>query len=298
MAVFKTYASVGAKEDVSDVISMLTPHKVPFSSSIGNDTVKQKIYQWQEDALEAGADNAQIEGFDATEEAITSTSLLQNTTQIFSRTIKISGSVEATDHYGRASETARQLVKKGKSLRLDLERSRVGVDQVTVLGGDAVARRSASVSQLIAAGNKTAVAGALTEAATQAAIRLAYASGSDGAETFMVRPLHAEVISTFAGTATRMRDVGAEATKIVQKVDIYVTALGTLRVVINRELKSDFALLYDPSMWKSVALKGRSWFRETLAKTGDNEKIMLVGEYGLKHENQLGAVLLTGLTGG
>lgn len=298
MAVFKTYASVGAKEDVSDVISTLTPHKVPFSSSIGAGTVKQKVYQWQEDALDPGADNAQIEGFDATEEAITSTSLLQNTTQIFSRTIKMSGSVEATDHYGRASETARQLVKKGKSLRLDLERSRVGVDQVTVLGGDAVARRSASVSQLIHADNKIAVGGALTETNTRTAIRTAFNAGSDGAETFMVRPAHAELISEFAGTATRMRDVGAKATEIVVKVDIYTTALGTLRVVINRELKSDFAILYDPSMWKSVALKGRAWFRETLAKTGDNEKIMLVGEYGLKHENQKGAVLMTGLTGG
>src|SRR3546814_4036136 len=69
---------------------------------------------------------------------------------------------------------------------------------------------------------------------------------------------------------------------------IYTTALGTLRVTVNREIKTDFALLYDPSMWKQVNLKGRSWFRETLAKTGDNTKIMLAGEYGLKHENQIG----------
>ena len=296
MATFKTYDSVGAKEDVSDVISMLTPHKVPFSSSIGQDTVKQKVYQWQEDELEPGKDNAQVEGFDATEEDCTTTEMLQNTTQIMSRTIKLSGSLQATDHYGRANELARQLVKKGKSLRLDLERAYVGVDQAMVLGSDTVARRTASVSQLIHADNKIEANGvALNETLVRSAIRRAFDAGSDGAETFMVKPTDAELVSEFAGTAERVRDVNAAPTKIVVKVDIYTTALGTLRVTINREIKPEFAVLYDPSMWRRSVLRGRGWFRETLAKTGDNTKIMLAGEYGLKHDNRKGAVLITEL---
>lgn len=296
MATFKTYDSVGAKEDVSSVISMLTPHKVPFSTSIGSEVVKQKVYQWQEDELDPAQDNAQVEGFDATEEDCNTTEMLQNTTQILSRTIKLSGSLQATDHHGRANELARQLVKKGKSLRLDLERANVGVDQAMVLGSDAVARRFASASQLIHADNKIDAAGAaISETLVKQAIRTAFDAGSDGAETFMVKPVDAEVISEFAGAADRVRDVGINPSKVVVKVDIYTTALGTLRVTINREIKSDFALLYDPSMWKQTNLKGRSWFRETLAKTGDNTKIMLAGEYGLKHENRKGAVLIEDL---
>jgi hypothetical protein len=296
MATFKTYASVGAKEDVSDVISVLTPHKTPFTTSIGQETVKQKVYQWQEDELEGGKDNAQVEGFDATEEDCTTTAMRQNTTQIMSRTIKLSGSLEATDHYGRANELARQLVKKGKSLKLDHERACVGVDQAMVLGTDTTARRFASASQLIHADNKIDAAGvAISEDLVRSAIRLAFDSGSDGAETFMVKPTDAEAVSEFAGTADRVRDVGINPSKIVVKVDIYTTALGTLRVTINREIKKSFALLYDPSMWRKTALKGRTWFRETLAKTGDNTKIMLAGEYGLKHDNFKGAVLIEDL---
>jgi hypothetical protein len=296
MATFKTYASVGAKEDVSDVISCLTPHKVPFTSSIGEETVKQKIYQWQEDTLDGGKDNAQVEGFDATEEDCDTTSLRQNTTQIFSRTLKISGSLQATDHYGRANELARQIVKKGKSLRLDLERAYVGVDQATVLGNDTTARRTASVSKLIHADNIIAAAGnPLSEDMVKKAIRTAYNAGSEGAETLMVKPIDAELVSEFAGTADRVRDVGINPSKIVVKVDVYTTALGTLRVTINREIKKDFSFLYDPSMWTKTKLKGRGWFRETLAKTGDNTKVMLAGEYGLKHDNFKGAVLISGL---
>lgn len=298
MPTFKTYDSVGAKEDVSDVISMLTPHKTPFITSIGGpETVKQKIYSWQEDELEGGKDNAQLEGFDATEEACDTTELIQNTTQIYSRTIKLSGSLQATDHYGRANELARQLVKKGKSLRLDHERSLIGVDQAMVLGSDSVPRRTASFSQLIHADNKINAGGnPLDEALTRAAIRKAFDAGSDNAETFMVKPTDAELISEFAGTADRVRDVGrAPTNQVVVKVDIYTTALGTLRVTVNREIKKDFAVLYDPSMVRLTALKGRTWFRETLAKTGDNTKVMLAGEYGLKHDNRKGAVLIHNL---
>lgn len=298
MATFKTYDTVGAKEDVSDVISMLTPHKTPFTTSIGGpETVKQKLYSWQEDELEPGADNAQVEGFDATEEGCSTTEMLQNTTQIFSRTIKLSGSLQATDHYGRANELARQLVKKGKTLRLDHERALIGVDQAMVLGSDSVPRRFASFSQLIHADNKIDAGGnPLDETMTKAVIRKAFDAGSDGAETFMVKPTDAELVSEFAGTAERVRNVDGNASnKIVLKVDIYVTALGTLRVVINREIKKDFAVLYDPSMVRLTSLKGRTWFRETLAKTGDNTKIMLAGEYGLKHDNRKGAALIYNL---
>jgi hypothetical protein len=294
MPTFTSYTQVGAREDVSDVISMLTPHKVPFSSSIGEGTVKQKIYQWMEEALDLGADNAQVEGFEATEEALTQPALRQNTTQILSRTIKVSGTSESTETYGRASEIARQIMKKGKSLRLDLERAYVGVDQAAVLGSDGVARRTASASKLISVYQDVGISGtpaALSEVAVQGAIRKAFQNGSEGAETLMVKPTDAELIALFAGTATRQRDV-TTSSKIMVKVDVYVTALGTLRVVLNREMKTDLAILYDPSMWQKVKLKGRGWFRETLAKTGDNMKIMLAGEYGLKHENYAGAVLL------
>lgn len=302
MATFQSYDSVGAKEDVSDVISMLNKHETPFTSSLSSRTVSQKLYEWQEDEQEAGKDNAQVEGFDATEETLTTTSMKSNTTQIFSRTIKLSGSVEATDHYGRKSELARQLVKKGKALKLDRERACVGVDQAMVAGSTSVARRHASVSQLIDSGNKisnaagTNVSNPLAEETLRDAIRSNYNAGGK-ARRFMVAPYVAEQTATFAGNATRQRDVTAKnAKEIVHVVDVYTTALGTLTIETNREMKIDFGLLWNPDDWKSVVLKGRGWFRETLAKTGDNTKIMLAGEYGLQHNNAKASTLVTDIS--
>ena len=305
MATFKTYDSVGAKEDVSDVISILDKHESPFTSSIDANmrTVKQKTYEWQEDEQEGGQDNAQVEGFDATEEALTTTDMVQNTTQIFSRTIKLSGSVEATDHYGRKSELARQIMKKGKALKLDRERAAVGTEQVMVLGSSSVARRHKSASQLIDAGNKidarpvpgTGANVALTELVLQAAIRKNHAEGGR-ATRLMVAPNVAEQTAEFDGNASRTREVtSAKSNEIIHVVDVYTTALGTLSIETNREMKPDFALLWRPSDWKGVVLKGRAWFRETLAKTGDNTKIMLAGEYGLQHDNSKASVLITNI---
>ncbi|WP_066803370.1 SU10 major capsid protein [Sphingomonas asaccharolytica] len=299
MATFKTYDSVGAKEDVSDVISMLNKHETPFTSSLSSRTVSQKTYEWQEDEQEGGQDNAQVEGFDATEEDCTTTEMRSNTTQIFSRTIKLSGSVQATDHYGRKDELARQIVKKGKALKLDRERACVGVDQASVLGSNTVARRHASVSKLIDAGNiiaNDAVGAPLKETTLRTAIKKNYDEGGS-ARRFMVAPYVAEQTAEFAGNATRTRQVTDKAaTEIVHVVDVYTTALGTLTVETNREMKVDFGLLWNPENWKSVVLKGRGWFRETLAKTGDNTKIMLAGEYGLQHDNFKASVLVTGIS--
>src|SRR3546814_3195361 len=75
-----------------------------------------------------------------------------------------------------------------------------------VLGSTAVARRLASASQLIHADNKIAAAGEpLSETMVRSAIRTAFDAGSDGAETFMVKPTDAELVAEFAGTADRVR---------------------------------------------------------------------------------------------
>lgn len=42
---FKTYDQVGKKEDISDVISNISPTETPFQSLIGQESVNNTIYQ-------------------------------------------------------------------------------------------------------------------------------------------------------------------------------------------------------------------------------------------------------------
>jgi len=284
MAQYTAFETVGKKEDVSDIISTLTPTRTPFTSSIGTEKVNNVLFQWQEDSLAAVRVNAQVEGFTAADATLAPTQMRQNYTQILEKTIKTSGTVDAVDHYGRAKESAYQMAKAMSEVKRDLEHAFVGIDAAAVAGSSAAARRFATVFKQIDAAMRVVTGGAntaLSEANLLTALQRAYNEGAE-VNTVMVTPDDSITISDFAKASGRNRDI-ATGTKIVNAVDLYVSPFGQVAVQLNRFLLAGRTLVYDKANWKKVIL--RDWFRETLAKDGDNTKQMVVGEFSLKHVN-------------
>jgi len=293
MAVWTSYDQVGLAEDVDDVISNISPTKTPFQSSIGSEKVSARLFEWQEDSLADAANNAQLEGFTASEATLTATTMRSNYTQILQKTIKVSKTADAVKTYGRARETAYQISKAGEELKRDLEYAMVGIDNDKVLGDATTAREFASALFMIdssaqvitdADGTTTTanVAGPLTEDNVLTLHKNLYTNGSDPS-ILMIKPADSLLVADFAAvTSQRIRDFGNNK-KLVNAVEVYVSPFGELRVVLNRFLNTGFALMYDPEMWKKAVL--RPWTRTMLAVTGDNEMHMLVGEFSLKHRN-------------
>jgi hypothetical protein len=295
MATYTSYDSVGQAEDVSDVISTLTPTKTPFQSSIGKETVHAKNPEWQEDSLAAVADNAELEGFTASENTMTATTMRSNYTQIFSRTVKVSETTDRVKTYGRKSELAYQIAKKGAEAKRNLEHTLVGLDQAAVAGSAGVARRMASTMPQIAASTTNANGGtprAFAESQVLDVMEKLYNVGGE-AEILMIKPSDAEVAAGFASASGRTRDLGLTK-KVVNAVDLYISPWGELKIVLNRFIKTTHALVYSPENWKLLVL--RDWKRTALAKTGDNEMHMLVGEFSLKHVNQEASGLIEDLS--
>lgn len=282
MATYTSYDQVGLAEDVSDVISNITPTKTPFQSSIKDEKVSARIYEWQEDELRAVKVNAQIEGFTAADGTIQPTVMRTNTVQIFEETIKVAATADAVKTYGRAKETAYQLAKAGEALKRDVEHAMVGIGvQAAVTGTSSVARKFASTVSQLDAGVVNAAAAALTEDAVLALHQELYSNGADPS-VMQITPSNSLIVADFAYASGRERDA-KQGTKLVNVVNLYVSPFGELRVVLNRFLNSDYTFLYDPAMWCRAVL--RNWTRTMLAKTGDNEMHMIVGEFGLKHKN-------------
>src|SRR5580700_9841479 len=122
MATWTSYDEVGIKEDVSDIITNISPTKTPFLSSLKTEKIHQKRHDWQEDALDAvNTANAAVEGADATDQTLVATTLRSNYTQILTKTIKVSGSADASLAHGRAKESAYQMSKKMLEIKRDLE---------------------------------------------------------------------------------------------------------------------------------------------------------------------------------
>lgn len=299
---FKTYDQVGKKEDISDVISNISPTATPFQSVIGSETVNNTLYQWQEDELAAVAANAAVEGADGSDADLSPTVMRSNTTQIFAKTIKVSATADVVSTYGRAKETAYQLSKKSAELKREMEYALVGVAQNAVAGSTSVARKfgnvwgndsagTAIINSAVITNNSTAAA--LTEAMILATNQKLYEAGGD-ASYLMIKPADSLIVAGFAAAAGRTRDFDT-GTKVVNVVDIYVSPFGTQKVVLNRFMKADAALLFDPANWKKAVL--RPFSRTLLAKTGDADRHFIVGEFGLKHTNYKASGAITGLTG-
>lgn len=323
MPVFTSYDAVGLKEDVSDIITNISPTKTPFQSMIGREKVTQKLFQWQEDSLRAAAVNAQVEGFDASFVTVTPTVMRSNVTQILAEASQVSGSMDVTSVYGRAKESAYQLAKSAAQVKRDLEVALVGQDQAAVTGSDGVARKMASYSELITNANNVTYSGAsnvLGEVAMLTSIQNCYNNGAEP-NTLMVTPANALNLAIFAkagngtgfggtvasqiGSRQRfLQDNGdGEGPKtIVNAVDVYVSPFGELKVYINRFINGSplasgtthpWTLVFNPSFWVLATL--RPWFREVLAKTGDSIKQMIVGEFSLKHKNFLASSMVVDL---
>lgn len=298
MANWLSYSQVGVKEDISDIISNISPTTTPFSSSIGKESVHNTLFEWQEDSLASTAENARVEGADFATDTLTATVKRQNHTQIQSHTIKVSATSDAIDAYGRAQETAYQLSKKAAEFKRDIEFNLVG-NRGT--GGNNAAAGSSSAARLTAncwgndiAGNAVIAnkvdAGTAATLTEQNILDLGNALYDDGAEAtiLMIKPDDSTVIAGFTRSAVgsgnaRQEHFANGGRTLVNVVDVYISPYGEYKVVMNRFMRTDVAFLYDPQDWKIAEL--RPMTRELLAKTGDADTHAMVTEYGLKHAN-------------
>jgi Family of unknown function (DUF5309) len=291
MATFQTYQVNAIKEDISDIISNISPTKTPFLSSIGNEKVTQPLFQWQEDSLRGvNGLGTIIEGADAAFIGTNATTMRQNYTQVFMEAVQVSATADASSIHGYNKLSAYQLAKSAAALKRDLENAFVGIGstQVATAGGAAAVRLMSGVQMQVAAGNINYMGAAtnLSEAGLLIGLQAAYTAGADPSR-ILVTPSNSLIVTNFGQAAGRYRSIGGtggDTGKIVNVVNIYVSPFGETKVVIDRFLRAKNTLIYDPDMWAVATL--RPWTRESLAKTGDSMKQMIVGEFSLKHKNQ------------
>jgi len=307
---FTRYSAVGIREDLSNVIYNISPEETPFISNIGRENVKNTYFEWQTDSLAAAsASNAALEGDDvASFTAVSPTSRIGNYTQISTKNVVISGTLEALDKAGRRSELTYQLAKLGSELKRDME-SALLANQSPVAGNTTTARRTAGLPAFIktntdfgSGGADTAGIAARTDgtqrAFTEALLKTVIAEVWESGGTpkmLMVGSHNKQVASGFTGIATRFRDVPAgQQAQIVGAADVYVSDFGTVNIVPNRFQRARDAFVVDPQYASMAVL--RPIQQMELAKTGDAEKRLMLVEYGLKVNNEAAHGIVADLT--
>jgi hypothetical protein len=293
----------GIREDLSNLIFRVAAEQTPLVSNIGRVKAKQTLHEWQTETLAApDATNAQLEGDDVgSNDTVNATSRIGNKTQIFRKVRGVSATADAVDLAGRASEMARQKLLAGKEAMRDLEKRAIGNFASNSQSGSTprrmggllayltsnVSRGSGGSSGGFASGDAAAATNGtqrtFTEDQLKAVMASAFNNGAYPSQVYM-SAADKQVFSTFTGIADIRADAQKGKTTIYGAADFYQSDFGLLAAIPHAYGLTRDAVFVDPDMVKLAAL--RPWNTQTLSKTGDSERFMLIGEYTLEVSNE------------
>ena len=320
---FQTYQAIGDREDLSDIIYDISPTDTPFMSNVGRGKASYTLVEWQTDSLAAAnADNAVIEGDDATTNTASPTTRFGNYCQIMQKVPRVAGTQRAVNSAGRRDELSYQIAKSGRELKRDME-ARLTSIQGGAAGDSASARETAGLgawlfgNQVLAANGGTApttgtaptvasgvpttdvaagTAGTFLEDDLKTAISNCWDDGGDPT-LIMVGSFNKKAASNFSGIGTQYRDVQpspAAPGTIVGAADLYVSDFGTHQIVANRFQNSTVAYVLDLEYWEVSYL--RPIGQSPLAKTGDSERRLINTEFALCAKNPDSSAMVSALT--
>lgn len=309
---FQSTSAVGNREELSDVVSRITPEDTPIYSMIEKVKFKTTHPEWETDDLAAPAANINLEGDEYTFGATTPPERLGNHTQILRKEGIISRTQDKTDEAGNVQKVKYQKLKKGVELRKDVEFSIV--DTNASVGG--ATRESGSLSTWLETNVDRGATGAnggfnsgtgLTQAPTNGTQRAftktimddvmqqGYTSGANFRHVF-TSPYVKSVFVTFMSDTNvaqfRYAASSGKNNSIVANADVYEGPFGKVMIHPNRVMSGSAGLARNVFFVDPEYLQW-GWFDKihedkNLAKTGDAKKFVLIGEGALKVSNEKG----------
>jgi len=312
----QTMTRVGNREDLSDIISNISPTETPFLTAIGRENASAVYHEWQTDALvSANPQNKAVMGDDLSNENRPATSRLGNYTQIFTKVVGTSTTQQAVKSAGRANEHSYQLAKAGKEIKRDRE-ARYLANLAAVPPGATVAGESAGAQAFMNVNRSRGAGGAdpvlsgttqgypqtaatngtqraFTEALLKSAVAQAWNAGGD--PTMAIMSLgQKQIAATFSGLAQQRRDTGDKRLTIVAGADVYVSDVGEIQFVPDRFMDARAVLIIDPSMWAVATLDPMQ--KRKLAVTGLADRDAMYVEETLVCRNAGGSSIIADLT--
>jgi len=290
--IFDTYDAVGIREDLTDIITNISPTETPMLSRFGKTKAKDTYHEWQTDTLASAAKNAQIEGTDPDPASLTATTRTGNYTQISYKVWRTTDTMENVELAGRTSEYAYQAAKALKELARDMEYSLVNGTGNS--GSSAAAREIKGVLSWITTnvetgtgtGNET-----LTETMYNDALQSIWDQGGRPDVTY-ANGWQKRKISAFSTPSTR--NISVEDGRLVANIDVYQSDFGVQTIVLDRYMTSSVVALLQEDLWKVAFLYPVK--HKELPDLGGGPKGMVKTEWTLEALNEAGSGKITGLS--
>lgn len=287
-----TYDAVGNREDLSDIITNISPEETPMYSTFGKVKASNVYHEWLQDSLANAGDNAFIEGADYTFAKPQPRTRVGNYTQIFVTAVEVSDTQRAVDAAGIEDEFAYQMAKKLKEHARDIEYALVNGTGNS--GASGTARRLKGVLAWISTNVETGTGTgneALTEAMFNNALQKIWNAGGRP-DTAWVNGYQKRQISSFTASSTKF--VEADEKKLVAGVDVYDSDFGRIKVVLDRFMPADKVAITQTDLWKVATLRPTK--KIDVAKVGSATRAVIETELTLEARNEAGSGKIVDLT--
>lgn len=296
---YTTYAAIGNREDLADVIYNVSPTDTPFMANIGKGKATAKLHEWQTDTLAAANPVPALEGDDFIADAVQPTVRIGNRTTILKKSLAVTNTQQAVNPAGMKRAYTYELIKKTKELRRDQETLLTG-NTAPVVGSSSVATslrplvgwyatNITDATSGFTAGTATAAAtdggttAALTEALVKSNLQSIFTNGGS-VDFIFVGAKNKQTFSGFAGPSGTFRTNVADSEKLNTAVSIYVSDFGDHKIVPNRFQRTRDVHLIDSEYWSIAYLRDMTTI--DIGVQGDSQKGFVVTEFTLEARNE------------
>ena len=324
---FTTTTQGGQREDLANWISNISRDMTPFVSSIGKGKASATLHEWSTDTLQAASVQAAAEGASFAESASPVIARLTNRTQILTKGIRVSGTMETVDKVGRKSEFKYQTEKRGKEMARDLEvimlsgqlktasataagnvqsgARLMGAYQaystVNIVAGTATPATGGANGGVTGLGNGTNIAVTQTHTNTLVSLadinetlRLVNGVTSVAPNKIMMSTTNKVRFSDLMTGTTNVRRNIDEKGKLKQSVDLYESDFGDVELVHNYLMGNDAVFIYDPSTMSINTLRPLH-FRD-ISEDGDSLRSFMVQELTFEAKTPTGNAVILDIT--
>jgi len=244
--------------------------------------------------------NAALEGDDAPSARFTNRTRKGNWTQIFTQSVRVSGSDMAVKKVSVADELDYQKQERLRELLRDLEATVInGISPSQDPQGSSAVRRTMkgiipflSTNVFAPGQNGFPSDSDLSEAQLNLALRLIWEQASSRIDTIVVNGYQKRRINSFI---TSGRSYGPGDLAYRELVNVYESDFGVCRVLLCRTVPADTVLLLDSARASVLPLSGRNFHYKPLAETGDFTAGEIIGEYTLELRNENAHGMIRGL---
>lgn len=289
----KTYDAVGNREDLTDIVAVITRSETPIFSGLGKVQATGKYHEWQQFDLTTGSTNAAIEGADFSFAIPSVRTRTGNYSQIFTKTLEVSGTQEVVSTAGVEDEFRWNMEQKMKEIATDIE-----VALITGTGNSGASGTGRAMYGLLTLITTNVETGtgtgseALTETMYNDTLQTIWSNGGRPDYTY-VNGYQKRQISSFSTPNQRTQEVGANG-ELMTAVDVYMSDFGRQRIELDPFMTTSVALLLQRDMAKVAVLRGIK--PVDVATVGDAKRGALVGEMTLELRAEASSGQITGLS--